>query len=403
MPQRAMISLTLTVALLMTADLAAQKTKKTPAGKADVLRSVPKRFAAFLGHQGEKVRLHLEGDREPSEWSLIPDAEIKVHGWWGRIEQLSKGQRVWAWFDIDRKKKPRAILMLADEITEHDIHNRLSSIEGVDVKRQSLTIKPFRGKQRELQLGNGIKVAIRDKVWEISQGKESIELNAGSKVYVQTQGEELTTILTKEGLEKAVSSQKDYLREQWRKEGLGGTVTFLHKLGGEMEIMLDHEAIRWGRYLKNGDAVTLKTEGDLKAVVKMVRPWRERTQVRLVSNTGLDQATLQIGQRLRVMVPEPPKEVQASILPTDVDRKRVGEERVEWILASTYCTCKVAGDRCTGMFYSLASCNVNACGMPNKIMGLVRPMIDQGMTDREILESLLKRRGPELLKPHLLP
>src|SRR5207249_5718958 len=41
------------------------------------------------------------------------------------------------------------------------------------------------------------------------------------------------------------------------------------------------------------------------------------------------------------------------------------DERVEWFLASIYCTCPVKGDRCTGMFYTLASCNPNGCGMPN--------------------------------------
>lgn len=125
--------------------------------------------------------------------------------------------------------------------------------------------------------------------------------------------------------------------------------------------------------------------------------------VRLVTNSGVDQASLTPSQRVMVKVPEPPKEVQASELPTDIGRLEDKEARVDWFLASTYCTCKVKGDRCTGMFYSLASCNINACGMPNKIRRLVSNMIEERMTDKQIFESLLKQRGKQLLKPHLLP
>ena len=63
--------------------------------------------------------------------------------------------------------------------------------------------------------------------------------------------------------------QKDWLREKWRTDGLPGTTAFLHPLGGEMDVLLDHEAIRWGRYLKTGDKVTmmLKAGAPINAVV----------------------------------------------------------------------------------------------------------------------------------------
>ena len=43
-------------------------------------------------------------------------------------------------------------------------------------------------------------------------------------------------------LTKQRDNQKEQLCELWRKRGLPGTVGFLHPLGGEMEVMLDHEA-----------------------------------------------------------------------------------------------------------------------------------------------------------------
>ena len=139
----------------------------------------------------------------------------------------------------------------------------------------------------------------------------------------------------------------------------------------------------------------------VKALVKHVQPWRERTQLRLVVNS-FDQADWEVGQRLNLLRPAPPEEVDTSVLPPDLDRPRSKEERVEWFLATIYCTCKVNGDICTGMFYTLASCNPNGCGMPNSTRKHIAEKIDKGMKDREILEEMLKENGPELLRPHLL-
>jgi hypothetical protein len=55
------------------------------------------------------------------------------------------------------------------------------------------------------------------------------------------------------------------------------------------------------------------------------------------------------------------------------------------------------------MFYTLESCNPNACGMPKHMRQVFAEKIEKGMTDKQILEELLKENGPELLRPHLLP
>jgi hypothetical protein len=100
---------------------------------------------------------------------------------------------------------------------------------------------------------------------------------------------------------------------------------------------------------------------------------------------------------------EPPAAVDAADLPPDLDRPRSRQERIDWFLATIYCTCKVKGDTCTGHFYTLASCNPNACGMPNIMRKRVAEKIDRGLTDKQVLEELLKEQGPDLLRPHLLP
>jgi hypothetical protein len=386
---------------------------KPPAGTADVLRKLPKKFARFLAAdaKGPEVKLHVEGETEPKTWRVSPDAEIKVRGWWGRLEQFQPEQRVWVWFDLDRKQQPRGILMIADEISEQDIHGQPRVLQSVDPKQRTVTVKPPKGDAVTLKLAPEISLSQAKEDFEfavtIGNQKLSCAARGGDRVYVQSfgnpaSGDMVRVILDADGLKATRRAQQDWLRERWRKEGLPGTVTFLHRLGGEMEIMLDHEAIRWGRYLKNGDNVTLAVPQPIAGRVISATPWRERTNLRLVVG-GLDQADLALGQRLPVKVPEPPEAVQSADLPSDIGRPRSRSERVEWFLASVYCPCKIGGDGCTGMFYTLASCNTHGCALPNQFRNRIEGLIDQGLSDQQIYAELRKAHGPTLTMPHLLP
>lgn len=380
------------------ADAGADKknSKKKPpaevAGKADVLRHVKKRFAAFQSwdSKGGRIQLAIEGDEEPSSWPVLADAEIKIRGWWGRIEQLRAGDRVWVWFFVDQNKKPVSVLMLADEISEQDIHDHPHRIDSVEGKVVTVSVPGAKEKApvRELEVaaaGNG--------------------LNQGAEVFLQTAEGAILEALSEEEFSEVRRKQQDWLRDRWRAKGLPGTMVFLHPLSGEMDVMLDHEAMRWGRYLKNGDSVSIglgDSSSKVKAQVKSVEPWRERTRIRLATNSGLDQVAWSPGQRLGLIVPEPPAEVQASSLPTDIGRRTVTAERVEWFLQTMYCTCGISGDRCTGMFYTLSSCNVNACGGPKEWRGVLAEQIGAGKSDREIFEQFRESRGRDFWRPHLL-
>ena len=127
-----------------------------------------------------------------------------------------------------------------------------------------------------------------------------------------------------------------------------------------------------------------------------------RTVLRLVVGE-LESSELKIGERVSLKMTPPAEAVEASAYPPDADRPRARAERVEWHLASTYCTCGVGSDTCTGHFYTLASCNPNGCGMPNHRRDELAGMIDRGMTNRQIFDVLLKDAGPLLLRPHLMP
>jgi hypothetical protein len=193
------------------------------------------------------------------------------------------------------------------------------------------------------------------------------------------------------------------LRQRWTEQGLPGTVVYLHQFTGELDYMLDHEAMRWGRSLKPGDQVSLLTNTPIPAVVKTVRPWREHTQLRLVT-AAADQSDLALGQRVPLRMTPLADAIENSVYPPDLDRPRADKtERIDWFLASIYCTCTVKGDGCTGHFYTLASCNPNACAKPNRMRDKLGRLIDKGLTDRQVFEEILKDEGPDLLRPHLLP
>jgi hypothetical protein len=311
------------------------KATKEVAGTAEFLRLLPKPFATLkeVDAKNRTVTLLIDGEKLAKIWPIEPDAEVKVKGWWGRLEQFKPGDRVWVWLKLDRKKNPISVVMLADGPSEKDIHG---------------------------------------------------------------------TIQIDPQFDKARTEQKAWLRKRWAEDGLPGTLTFHHVFSGELELTLDHEAMRWGRSLKVGDVVQLTADPPIKGVIKAVNPWRERTVVRLVVGE-LESSELKIGQRLGLKMSAPPETMDNSPYPSDMDRPRPPAERVEWFLASIYCACGVGNDTCTGHFYTLASCNPNGCGQPNQMRKAIAKMIEQGLSDRQIFEAMEKKHGPALLRPHLAP
>jgi hypothetical protein len=377
---------------------AAEKIKEV-AGSAEFLRSVPKRFATLLAVSPaeHRVTLLIEGENLPKVWPLVPDAELKIAGWWGRLDQFRTGDRVWVWFKTDRQQQPVALSMLADEPSEQDIHG-----PGVIVEARapdSITLKPAVGKSRTLKM----------RKTEVYRGKSRAtgsaalgSLQVGDKVYVQSAADDARLIMDRAAFETQRAEQMAALRKRWVEEGLPGTVTFLHIFSGEMDFMLDHEALRWGRSLKLGDQVTLQATPPIPAVVKHVSAWRERTQLRLVVHSK-DQADLAVGERMALRMEPLSPELDSAMLPVDLDRPRGKTERIDWFLSSIYCPCGVKGDNCTGDFYTLASCNPNGCGMPNFMRKAIGEKIDKGLTDKQIFEELLKVQGPDLVRQHLRP
>ena len=372
---------------------------KEIAGSAEFLRGVPKKFGTLRGVDAGKrqVTVLFEGDKDSTTWTLTPDAEIKVWGWWGRLDDLSSGveERVWAWFKVDRAKKPVAIFMLADDLSEQDIHGDGLTIKSIDDKKIGFSFA--KDKTRE--------VALSECLYRRGDKSANLkDLKPMDRVFLcrMRLGDHPFDLMDHASFEVMREAQKKRLRGRWLKEGLPGTVGFLHLYSGEVDVLLDHEAQRWSRSLAPGSKVELVATPAIKAVVKSVTAQREKTQVRLVAKT-FDLADLNTGQRVHLKMPAPPAEVENDPVPPGIDLPKTKEDRIDWFLANMYCTCNIGGDGCTGQFYTLAGCNPNGCGAPNATRRFIGMKIDEGWTNREIFQELLKQRGPKMLRPHLLP
>src|SRR5262245_8958738 len=191
----------LSVQLTLAADEPKQvETKvKEIAGTAEFLRSVPKHFATLkaVDPARRQVTLLIEGEVLPKVWPLVPDAEVKVMGWWGRLDQFTLGDRVWVWFKTDRKKQAVAVSMLADEVSEQDIHGAGLAVEGHTAPSKpdqggppaQVTVKPVKGPSRVLTMPAPLH-------------------NVGEKVYVQSAGARARLLLTPEQFEARREQQK---------------------------------------------------------------------------------------------------------------------------------------------------------------------------------------------------
>ena len=124
-------------------------------------------------------------------------------------------------------------------------------------------------------------------------------LKAKDVVFVETDKGKVVKLYDLAGFESLRKTQKNRLREIWLKDGLPGTVGFTHLYSGEVDVMLDHEAMRWARSLQPGTTVELVATPPINAVVKSVTAQRERTQLRLVVKC-FDLADVCMGQRVQL-------------------------------------------------------------------------------------------------------
>ena len=116
---------------VMTPEVAAQGLLKD---KTVLLKHSPKHFVTVIGTDAKtrSLELRIEGQKAAREFVLEPDGQVKIHGWWGRLDQLVPGDRAWIWMHKPKKDERGRIFMIADEISEPKIHGLPYEVKGID-------------------------------------------------------------------------------------------------------------------------------------------------------------------------------------------------------------------------------------------------------------------------------
>src|SRR5262249_18452788 len=153
----------------------------------------------------------FDGDKTEREWPLADDAEVKVDGWWGRLDQLTLGQRVWVWLRTDRKGKSVAVAMLADDTSQQDIHG--TGLVGLKNAPGVLGLKPDRGPERVLKTAAA-------QAWQGNRKVAAADFALKSKVFVRARGDEALLLCDAAAFEARRQAQRQALRKRWLAEGL---------------------------------------------------------------------------------------------------------------------------------------------------------------------------------------
>jgi hypothetical protein len=124
-----------------------------------------------------------------------------------------------------------------------------------------------------------------------------------------------------------------------------------------------------------------------------------------LGTNGSQLSAQDVGRRVTLRLVHPPAITDDDVFPAGLDKSRSKPERLDWLVSSLYCTCGMH-DGCAGQPFTLAACDSfgkTPCGLAKHTRELVAHLIEQGLTDREIVEELKRKRGPNLLRPHMSP
>ncbi len=379
-----------------------------PQGNLDVsLRHYAILRAADQKHQ--TVSLVLEGDKETSEWPVSQGAQVFFAGWWGHLDQFRVGDRVWVWFDADSSKQPLSISLLADEFSEQMLYApmKVTTVSDRHTERATAVLQFSKAGK---PASRNVVVVNADVYHGAHQGTHG-DIRTGESLYIQTTTDDNVRLaLDAAAFDALRTKQKAELRKRWSDEGLPCTVVFRRTEDHELELMLNHECMQWSRSLEPDDQIELRSpelDQQLKVRIRQIRPWRERTQL-LVNCAEQDGLLPSIGQRAFVMInPQTAARLKShdDKYPPGLGKSGVKQERIEWLASSIYCSCNMH-DSCAGHLFTLAACDGTGqtpCGLAVKTRSLFSERIEQGRTDQQIFDELLKERSEKMRQPHMSP
>lgn len=365
--------------------------------------ALPKHFARLekFDPARRELTLVLEKDGQTITRQARPDADFIRHGGLGLLAELRPGDRLWVVFDKGASREDlKEVRFLTDEVGLQTIHGHWFTVDGVAAGERTLTVRPpaktAEAPPQTLKLARDVRVLKGER-----RGGPDL-LAAGDRVRTQSRFEDgeyrVAEILDQAALERDAARQRRRLEEVLAREGVPGEVQAVQTPLREAALLLYRPGSNAARLLRPGDRIRVSAgEKRVSLPVKQIKPWGEKTSVTVELPVGAPE--LMPGQAIRFFLGRARVEGE---LPPGLGRATEKNERVEWLLASIYCTCGQGPDTCTGHLYTLAMCEPVRCPMPSMVRGKLEGWIDGGKTDAEILALLLQEQGPLVRQIHLL-
>lgn len=362
--------------------------------------SLVKTFGRVIRVEPSLRQIVLQADSETQE-RVVPwtaQTEFYWHGGWGEGTNFVMGQRIYLMAYADTNKQWTAAHTVSDEM----------SLQGMS---RPYVLKHF---DKELsrvvltdELGRKAPVEANVDQRSILVSSTSEPLVAGQACYYNSRikGEERVVMELLDGpsfqSERALRFERQL--EAVATNGLGGTILSMQTESNRLTLMIRRADAWIGRTLQVGDKGRLQLVGRADAprrlTVMEVHPDYARLRV-VVEVPANNLSQFQPGDEIRVLAKTP--KILDPMVPVDLGRFTTRQERTDYFLSSTYCTCGMMGTACAGHWNTLAACKIHGCGLPDLVTGLIHEWIAGGKTDAQILELLRQRHGELVLKQHRL-
>jgi hypothetical protein len=341
-------------------------------------------------------------DADGATWTqpLKVDSDVFLNELPAEANALKPRERVWVAMEGNAAKKEFGVVhFICDEPTYQALHGTWYTVQSVDAGSRKVVLAHGEGAKAErveLTAAPDFELLAGSRKQDFAGLKAEMVVRFQSRY--ATGGYELTQAVSQLAWAFNKARQNEALEQSRVSTGLPGHVVAVDD--NAWTVLIYRTGSEWARRLRRGDRVLLRLDNpsgsaDFPAEVREIGPWGEKTRVLLQVNGGTQPAA-ETPVRLRMSRPE------KSPLPAGLGIATDSAARIEWFLSTVYCTCGIAGDRCTGHLYTLSMCHPTGCGKPMAMRNVLADLIKQGLSDAQILKRLEADEGPELLVPHLL-
>lgn len=185
--------------------------------------------------------------------------------------------------------------------------------------------------------------------------------------------------------------------------GLAGRIVNVNQSSNRVTALFRRSDSWIGRGLQIGDKARVQfagsTEPQKRVTIADIRP--DQARLRVTFDVPPDAIAAFAAHSELTLIAKLPKTLDP-IMPPDLGRFTVRQDRIDYFLSTIYCTCELPADECAGHWNTLAACKAHDCSKLNQLTQVIGEWIDAGLTDPQILDALIKREGEQVLRQHYM-